>query len=208
MSGHGHSHGGGCDHDHDNPEDMSAAYSLYQKIDLDRVECLNEVTDGSGKTIFKPWAERNDRSRFVESDADEELLFRVPFAGSVKLRGVSLIGGEEDTHPKSLRLFKNRPNMTFDETGSTPDQEFELTRDESGTVEYSIKAAKFNNVSQLCLHFPTNFGAEATKVYYIGLRGDFMQAHREEIVVVNYELNANPADHKNILSDHASQQIS
>lgn len=65
--------------------------------------------------------------------------------------------------------------MTFDEVSSTPDQEFELTRDETGVVEYTIKAAKFNNVSQLCIHFPTNFGDDSTKVYYIGLRGDFMQ---------------------------------
>ena len=73
--------------------------------------------------------------------------------------------------------------MTFDETGSTPDQEFELTRDETGAVEYSVKAAKFNNVSQLCIHFPTNFGAETTKIYYIGLRGDFMQVGCEPLVL-------------------------
>lgn len=151
--------------------------------------------------------------------------------------------------------------MTFDEVGSTPDQEFELARDHVEAVEYNIKAAKFNNVSQLCIHFPTNFGADATKVYYIGLRGDFMQvcpmifsycivctgtcfidllvnflpdilcffviigtalsllwnssqhcfvfqAHREEVVIVNYELNANPSDHKGMLPEHSSQQIS
>ena len=64
MAGHGHSHNhgaGGCDHDP--PDDMSAAFTLYQKIDHDREECLNENTDGSGKTIFKPWAERNDKTR-------------------------------------------------------------------------------------------------------------------------------------------------
>jgi len=67
--------------------------------------------------------------------------------------------------------------MTFDETGSVPDQEFELTRDEVGVVEYNTKAAKFNNVSQLCIHFPSNYGDDSTKVYYIGLKGDFMQVN-------------------------------
>lgn len=69
--------------------------------------------------------------------------------------------------------------MTFDETGSLPDQEFELAQGghitHGDAVEYNIKAAKFNNVSQLCIYFPTNFGADTTKVYYIGLKGDFMQ---------------------------------
>lgn len=61
MSGHGHSHGAGsCDHDP--VDDVSAAYSLYQKVDLSRVECLNEVTEGSGKTVLKSWAERNDKN--------------------------------------------------------------------------------------------------------------------------------------------------
>ena len=35
-----------------------------------------------------------------------------------------------------------------------------------------------------------------------------IQAHREEIVIVNYELNANPADHKSILPEQAGHHIS
>lgn len=42
--------------------------------------------------------------QFVESDVDEELLFYVPFTGSVKLKGVVLIGGEDEQHPRELRL--------------------------------------------------------------------------------------------------------
>lgn len=42
---------------------MGVAYSLFTKIDLDRVECLNETVDGSGKTIFKPWEERMDNEK-------------------------------------------------------------------------------------------------------------------------------------------------
>lgn len=72
--------------------------------------------------------------------------------------------------------YKNRPNMTFDEAGSEPDQQFELTRDEVGVVEYTVKASKFNSISQICIHFPSNFGSESTKLYYIGLKGDFLKA--------------------------------
>lgn len=35
--------------------------------------------------------------------------------------------------------FKNRPHMTFDEAGGVADQEFELSPDFNGTIEYAIK---------------------------------------------------------------------
>ena len=56
---------GGCGHDHSDPaaDDRGVAYSLYTKIDLDRVECLNEAVDGSGKTIFKSWVEKLDATK-------------------------------------------------------------------------------------------------------------------------------------------------
>lgn len=57
MSPHGHH---GCDggHDHDDTPEMGVQYSLFEKIDKDNLECLNEVEEGSGKRIFKPWEER------------------------------------------------------------------------------------------------------------------------------------------------------
>ena len=61
---------------------------LYQRIDLAKLSCLNETVDNSGRTVFKPFEQRRDRSQFVESDADEELLFNIPFTGNVKLKGI------------------------------------------------------------------------------------------------------------------------
>lgn len=65
MSHQGHSCEG--DHDHDDTPEMGIQYSLYEKIDMDAVECLNEQIDGSGKTIFKPWEERLDVSKVNDS---------------------------------------------------------------------------------------------------------------------------------------------
>ncbi|XP_013405040.1 PITH domain-containing protein 1 [Lingula anatina] len=196
--GHGHSHGsGGCDHSDDKSGiDRGAEFSLYMKIDLDKVQCLNEQIDGSGKTVFKPWDQRLDKERVVESDADEELLFNIPFTGNVKLKGVIVIGGEDDTHPSSMKLYKNRPQMSFDDTGVEADQEFQVTPDSTGVVEYPTKVVRFSSVTHLTIYFPTNFGADTTKVYYIGLHGDFTEAQRQEILITNYEIRPNPADHK------------
>ncbi|KAK3599872.1 hypothetical protein CHS0354_022444 [Potamilus streckersoni] len=207
--GHGHGHSHNCDKEHSQGKgpDRGLEYSLYLKIDTQKVKCLNEAKEGSGKDVFKPWDERMDKEKFVESDVDEELLLYIPFTGSVKLKGVILIGGEEDTHPSKMRLFKNRPCMTFDDTGCEADQEFELHPDPSGMLEYATKAARFNHVENLSIHFPSNFGAENTKIYYIGLKGDFAQAHRHEVTICAYEARANPAEHKINLLDSVSHQI-
>ena len=69
-----HSHGhGGCSgedhggHDHGasglQGEELGIQYSLYQKIDLENVSCLNEEIDGSGKTVFKSWENRKKRDQ-------------------------------------------------------------------------------------------------------------------------------------------------
>ncbi|RWS17685.1 PITH domain-containing protein-like protein, partial [Dinothrombium tinctorium] len=158
---------------HSDVSQMGVNYSLYTKIDIENVQCLNEVSEGSGKLVFKPWEDRLHLDKYVESDADEELLFNVPFTGNVKLKGMIVIGGEDGSHPSSVKLYKNRPQMTFDETSTTPDQEFELTQDHDGTYEYTIKTVKFSSVTNLSIYFPNNFGSDSTKVYYIGLKGEF-----------------------------------
>ena len=37
--------------------------SLYQKINTERLECLNEAVEGSGKTVFKSWDDRMDKTK-------------------------------------------------------------------------------------------------------------------------------------------------
>ena len=86
--------------------------------------------------------------------------------------------------------------MTFDDAGMEPDQELTLTRDSDGGVEYPTKIVKFSNIHCVSLHFPSNFGDETTKIYYIGLKGDFTEAPREGVLIANYEAAPNPADHK------------
>lgn len=61
---HGHSHDDKCHScegealDTDNPLEMGIQYSLYEKIDMLNLECLNEVSENSGKTVFKPYEDR------------------------------------------------------------------------------------------------------------------------------------------------------
>jgi len=51
-----------CGSAHDTTE-LGVSYNLFEKIDKDSVECLNEHEEGSGARVFKTWEERLDRSQ-------------------------------------------------------------------------------------------------------------------------------------------------
>ncbi|KAG5897260.1 hypothetical protein JTB14_013161 [Gonioctena quinquepunctata] len=208
MPPHGKCCGDKNHHHHDDSQEMGIQYSLYGKINKENLECLNEATEGSGRTVFKPWEDRLNFDVFVESDADEELLFNIPFTGNVKLKGIKVIGEDNDNHPAKMRIYKNRPSMTFDDVRAVADQEFELVKDTTGIAEYNTKVVTFNNVHHLTLHFPTNFGADTTKIYYIGLKGEFSEGHYHGVTICTYESRPMPEDHKSPIDEYVNSQRS
>ncbi|XP_046402358.1 PITH domain-containing protein GA19395 [Ischnura elegans] len=210
MSGHNHGHGHSCagDHDHDDTPEMGFQYSLYQKIDRENMECLNESVEGAGKEVFKTWEDRLNVEKIVESDVDEELLFNIPFTGNIKLKGIIVAGSDDETHPSKIRLFKNRPHMTFDDARIKADQEFDLHRDAQAVLEYATKVVTFSSVYHLTLHFPSNFGSETTRIIYIGLRGEWTEAHHHGVTICTYEARPSVADHKaDVNPDSLSHEI-
>ncbi|VDN97904.1 unnamed protein product [Rodentolepis nana] len=150
-------HHGHCDHIQA-AEETANLYSLYKYIDIENLVCLNERVADSGKKVFKPFEERKDSDTFVESDVDEELLFNIPFNGSIKLKGIIVAGENGETHPASVSIFKNRSYMTFDDSNAEPDQVLELHEDPNGEITYPLKVMKFGSVQHLSLHFKSNFG--------------------------------------------------
>lgn len=186
MCDHNHEHNGCCDHG-DSSADNSG-YSLYQKIDTTNVECLNELVDGSGVKVFKSWSNRLDKEDFVQSDCDAELLFNIPFTGDVKIKGIVVIADQELS---KMRLFKSNLRMSFDDVSAEADQEFQVTHDPQGVIEYPVKPTKFFNVHHLTIHLVNNNKDDDStpcKIYYIGLRGEFTRVNRDGIVIANYEI--------------------
>lgn len=106
------------------------------------------------------------------------------------------MGEDDDSHPSEMRLYKNIPQMSFDDTEREPDQTFSLNRDVTGELEYATKISRFSNVYHLSIHISKNFGADTTKIFYIGLRGEWTELRRHEVTICNYEASANPADHR------------
>jgi hypothetical protein len=52
---------------------------LYQQIDFEGINTLNEAQPKTGNAIVKKtWAERLDDTPELQSDADEQILMHVP----------------------------------------------------------------------------------------------------------------------------------
>ncbi|KAJ3029695.1 PITH domain-containing protein 1 [Rhizophlyctis rosea] len=188
---HHHHHGHDHDHDHDGP-DRGREFTLYQQVDIDRVRCLNESENGAAKTVFKSWEEREDRTQFVESDADEQLIIHVPFTANVKLKSIAIIADHSDQAPSKLKAFVNRDDIDFDTADSTEaTQEWDLVDPQhiplGSLPEYPTRIAKFSNLRSVTLYFPENFGGETTTIFYIGLKGEWMEINKDPIITI-YEL--------------------
>jgi len=187
-------HGGGCGC---RAEDdfIGAAQNLLPWIDVDNVIGLNEDTANTAKTVFRPYDDRLDDTKFVESPADDmELIIKVPFTSPVKVMGLTVIGGGEGTCPNKVVLYTNREDIDFGSVADLePTQELPLFEDFHGAMQYPLRAAKFITVTQIALYFPTSFNEEQTRIHWIGLWGQGSQ-HKRQAVQCVYEAVANPSE--------------
>ncbi|KAK7948944.1 uncharacterized protein PG986_009830 [Apiospora aurea] len=197
-----HDHGGGGhDHgEHDHSDDITPAlqHSLYQHINFDAVQTLNEEEPGSGQAVLKKtWAERLEPAPEVASDADEQVIVQVPFTGQVKLHSVLLRTSQSDSAPRTLKLFINRDDVDFDAASELqPTQTLELSQT-SDVQELPVKRALFGKVTRLTLFFEDNFGdgdEEVTRFSYLGFKGEWMALGRAPSQIL-YEAAPNPNDH-------------
>ncbi|KAK8129591.1 hypothetical protein PG999_001971 [Apiospora kogelbergensis] len=193
-SGHGH----GDEHDHSDDITPALQHSLYQHINFDGVNTLNEETSGSGKAVLKKtWAERLDPTPEVASDADEQVIVQVPFTGQVKLHSILLRTSPSDDAPRTLKLFINRDDVDFDAAGElTPTQTLELSQT-SDVQELPVKRALFSKVTRLTLFFEDNFSdgeEDVTRFSYLGFKGEWMALGRAPSQII-YEAAPNPNDH-------------
>ncbi|KAH8926114.1 DUF1000-domain-containing protein [Atractiella rhizophila] len=193
-----HVHDAHCGHENDDSHLVAGEGTqdlLFSKIDIENVQFLNAV-ENKATNVFKPWDERLDESKFVESDADEQLIIQVPFTGNVKLRSIIVKSGPSGNTANKLKIFSNR-TLDFNEADSsvgTQEIDIPISRE---AVEYPLRVAKFPVVKNLSLFFPSNHGEDSTRVYYIGFKGEFSEFKEQPMITV-YELKANPADHTKV----------
>ncbi|EGG02019.1 uncharacterized protein MELLADRAFT_91584 [Melampsora larici-populina 98AG31] len=194
MSHPNHSHDHGCcshqaggipDDEHVKPGEGTQDF-LYSKIDRDQITSCNLDPENPAKNCIKPWSDRMDDTMFSESDTDQQMIIRIPFTGSVKLRSILIRGIPGDFAPTQLKFGKT----------CTPTQVLEIpTTDE--LVEFPVRVAKFSSVSVLSLFIDGNPSGSKTRVYFLGFKGEFSALSRKPVIAI-YEAQANPTDHEKI----------
>lgn len=194
--GHDHNHGHDHDHNHDHNHDHSVThdgsidgdrFSLYKRVDLDRVICLNESQPNSGRHVLRPWDLRLDPSLpQLESAVDPQMLLCIPFISPVRIRSFCIIGGGDDVNPSEVWAYVNDEVLDFDTVHrKSPTQRWQLQQfNPRGDIEHAAKYSRFQNVSKLWLYFHSNFGADVTRVMYIGLKGQYTEYRREAVQAV------------------------
>ncbi|GAA6063140.1 hypothetical protein JCM10212_001188 [Sporobolomyces blumeae] len=170
---------------------------LYPFVDKDKVVALNAQLDSvPPHVVIRPWDQRDRDEEWLESDADEQLILRIPFTGSVKLRSILIKAGPGGFTPDKMQVFANR-QLDFDEATSTEvTQSFDVAATNQ-VAEYVVRPAKFPSVTSLTLFFPSNHGEDTTRISFVGFRGEYTPLKRDPIITV-YEAQANPADHAKI----------
>ncbi|KAL8909743.1 MAG: hypothetical protein Q9207_000052 [Kuettlingeria erythrocarpa] len=207
--GHPHGHGHNHSHDHDHADDIEPALQtlIWKQIDFENIRTLNESeSDQGAKIVEKTWPQRLDAEPSLESDADEQILMFIPFTGVVKLHSVLIRSSEDPSAPKTLKLFPNRDDLDFSTVSDLqPTQTLELSQT-SEIQDIPVKRTLFGNTYNLNFFFEDNFGDDVTRIYWIGLKGEFSLLNRDAIEVL-YEKAANPKDHTLIqgVGDLASQ---
>ncbi|QPG77264.1 hypothetical protein FOA43_004672 [Brettanomyces nanus] len=225
--GHHHRHGGHADRDHHNshahgapPIPTNESQSLNSKILTTNLSALNLANPQSHlPSLFKDTQHKYSIKPCFKSDADNQLILKIPFEGSVKLYSVILRSSNQpDNCPRTVKFYNTNQDLDFDNINSVDvtyqaehpqvgvDDSNESTEDElvddMSFVEHYLPRHLFTGVSTLTVFLEDNWSNDddyALHLYSVELRGEFHQLKRNPVVTI-YESASNPADHKIILS--------
>jgi len=180
---------------------------LFDTIDTANIRALNADPEHGVLHAIKPFDLRFDTTRWLESDADEQLIITIPFTGSVKLKAFSLGSGPEGSGPCKIKAFINRDDIDFDNVNDmTPVQSWELAVGNPPDAEHLFKVSKFSRVRLLTLFVDTNHGDDTTRISYLAFKGIFTPLNTEPVVAA-YELRPMPGDLRNKLEESAMNNL-
>lgn len=160
---------------------------LGEFIDFGQSECLNARDSEALKAVLGGAGEEASTATRVDvlsSDSDEQLLIKIAFKERVKLQSIEVLGPNQSA-PRNVKLFVNKPNMTFDDVSDeAADQEFEFEEQQVndaaeqdddepvGSKAHALKATKFRTLTHLTVFIEGNQGSEDhTKMSHLALYG-------------------------------------
>jgi len=143
----------------------SGDISLLEYLDLSQLNCLNESQNHTFKSIVSNKTKNTAQSKYLLSDADEQLLLNVTFNQAVRVRSIILQCNDDDRAPKVIKLFTNKPSLGFEDAEDAEEPEAAQVVELSSEV---IKAGKpvplrfvrFQTVNSLHIFVKSNHGGE------------------------------------------------
>lgn len=224
---HNHNHG----HDHTPNVLTNANQSLFQYIDTSKIRVLNGTTRTTPiyDSFIKSQEDKFDISKYMESDADCQLIIQIPFTGSCKITSILLrTNGNTGqlSSPKNINFYKNfkkHINLDFDTINSLkPDVKIEhpnnvgiidninetISIDDSNIVEHHFPKSGFADCDSITMFIENNWAGDEdylSRLYYLEIRGELTnkRKHNDTVpLMAVYESAPNPLDHSKIKSEH------
>lgn len=114
---------------------------------------------------------------FLESKTDPELIIHLPFSCPVHIRSLQLVCNDNDSKPQVVKLYVNRPTLSFHDVDSTTATETITVGDldKHGISTHNVKFVKFRNVQNLTLFVESNYGAPSTIIKALKIFGQSEQ---------------------------------
>ncbi|POY72563.1 thioredoxin [Rhodotorula taiwanensis] len=131
--------------------------SLNSEIDQSQVHCLNESAEHPLKDML-----RGGDDKWLESDADEQLLLHIPIQQSIKLRALRFTTNSSHAKhaPRTIKVYVNNPGVDFDAAeggGAEAAQEIVLDEEQArGKKVVELRFVRFQNVKHLSIFVADN----------------------------------------------------
>jgi len=192
--------------------DALAGQPLNGYIDFKRLRAFNLEDDALAPKLFQRewddrWAEQD-----VRSDADEEMMFIVPFSEHVRISAICIMGGtkalQDADAPSKAKIWVNRDDMDFEVAAEVKgDASLDLQRGEHSALLHALPPSKFQNVRQLILFIHKSFGHDTTSLSFIQFRGRSSKISTEKKVVTTvYETTGALQDHRDRVGGQTMKQ--
>lgn len=143
---------------------VQIASSLYENT-----SCLNEDDNAPHVNFLSDCDER-----FCESDADEQLLVRLPFKSAVKISGLKMKCPSVESAPTTVKLFINSTEMGFEDAEEgKPTEVITLNPEELYRgVEIPLTFVRYQFVSDITVFVSENNGGDTSKISFLGFLGE------------------------------------
>ncbi|KAL0564844.1 hypothetical protein V5O48_017194 [Marasmius crinis-equi] len=139
--------------------------SLLQFLDLQQLNCLNESPDHPFKPIVEGKSLNQDGAKYLQSDADEQLILNVAFNQTVRVKAVVIKSSEASKAPKTIKLAVNRPSIGFEDVQDAEEpavaQIIHLTEEDVASGKpIPLRYVRFQGVNILHIFVLNNHGDE------------------------------------------------